>query len=823
MKKLLFLLLFSPALYGEDFLINDLSNGLYSNQSPNTIPDNSCQAIQNFTTDVEKLAVERQGYVKRDSTQLGGVKSVSGLWEFQDVDGNQWIISFSSRTFYKNTAGGTPTAFGPNITSDNIPDCAVNLGVIECTNQTDPVWWFNGTSTSTVSTAPKGASIEAWRNRFVIGNVSATQSTLYFSADGTTTTWTIGGNPTDAFTVQLGGANDGYQVTCLWGSYLDNLIAGRKRDLWAMSGFDQADVVLRNVSSEIGCLQDGTMREFDGSLVFLSGRGIEDMRGISIQNASEPIRNITDELVKNSGQDRSITQTTQIDFGAGTTDTAIYTDTETVAGNIQTTFPDLFSAFRNGTGGTKNVWTEYISGGTPPTCSFTSNGSELSISHSGNVIGECSVHTSTQVTDFKIGTTYYVNVSSLPLSTSGSPSALHFFSRPNTVSAPIITAGSIFDLVYNSSTNGRGYISSFTGGSVSSTTAYDFAIPSAIEVYMSTTTFTLTVNGSRAVNGTHSATTEKAYVYLSHKRFETDTASLRLDSFSITPQTFTYTSQLMNSGTLMTAWKPFISNQTTGGGTIQYYLGSTNTASIPAVVNYQLITNGSVPTIATGSYAVVKSSVITDTWDDQPVINDFTIAWSEGQSQPMKSWVYDRRYWLAFTTSTVGGAFNDRVLVYQRNRTWSLFKGINAASFAIWRDHLYFGNSDSTGYVYKFDEGNNDDGSDIESVIITKSYDLGTSPKEKSFKNVYVNYNGALNKSGTFVLDYKLNQVDSTQVNLSTFSMTENLPGSIRKAGFPRSQSVQGREISYTLRKNGTGDRLKLYGLWTVYNPKEIR
>jgi len=324
MKRLalLALLAVSPV-HADEFIIKDLSGGMYSNPSANRIPDNAATTIENFYTDVEPVAIERNGFEKKDSTVLGGTKPVTGLWEFVDNTGRQWIISYSSRTFYKNEIGGTPTAFGLTATVSQIPDCAVNLGKIWCVNGTDAGWSFDGTSTSTVSGMPLGTLIEPWRNRLIISNIGSAQSTVRVSADGDGTDWTLGSLATSPFAFQIGGANDGFSVTCLWKSYLDNFVIGRKKDLWYLSGFDQDDYQVRNVSAEIGCIQQGSMREFDGSLLFMSGRGMEEARGYTITHISEPVRNITDEIVKNTASTRSNTQTSQSDFQAGTISTTL--------------------------------------------------------------------------------------------------------------------------------------------------------------------------------------------------------------------------------------------------------------------------------------------------------------------------------------------------------------------------------------------------------------------------------------------------------------------------------------------------------------------
>jgi hypothetical protein len=149
--------------------------------------------------------------------------------------------------------------------------------------------------------------------------------------------------------------------------------------------------------------------------------------------------------------------------------------------------------------------------------------------------------------------------------------------------------------------------------------------------------------------------------------------------------------------------------------------------------------------------------------------------------------------------------------------------GINAASFATWRDALYFGNSNSTGYVYKFDVGNTDDGGAITSRIATKSYDLGAFKNDKDFENLYVNFLGnASSFTGSFTASYDLDR-SGQNYSLGTANLNEATGQVAAKFPFSLSNPVQGREIQYKIVKSGTGDRLKLYELGTVFTLLEAQ
>jgi len=825
MKRLCFLslLLISPLLLAQtnQFEVPDLSGGMASDPSPNRIADNAANRIQNFFTDVEKMAIERNGYAKKDTTVLGNTKAVKGLWRFLDNTGREWIISFSSRTFYKNTIGVTPTTLGTPTTSDQVPDCASNLGKFWCVNGTDYLWWFDGTSTATVTSAPKGKLIENWRNRLAIGNITGSISTVRFSEASDGTSWTIATNPTSPYSIQIGGSNNGQNITCMYGVYRDNLIITNKYQVWAHSGFDQTDVVTRNINSQIGCIEDGSVQEFNNSLIFISNRGIEEMSGLSIENISEPIRDIVDEVIKNSANEKAIVQTTSAQWDAGTFVPDVYIDTETTSGSIAFDWPDYFTSFQNGDGSTKDKWVEFASGGTGGDASVTSG--QLNLQNDGSGLGRINVRTTDQMANFQPGTTYHFTLVDMPEDTGGL-SDFYFTLSPNatTSSNPDILSDN-FVMVFESTTASSVFLQSVsTDSALCTSCSGDIALPIAVEVLLSTTVWQVKFNSVLIASGTHSMPKRTPYLYMSYQKGSSGSGTTLIDNFGVMPQTCTYTTQVLNPGINVVSWGVF--NVSDSGATLSYEFGA---STEPAIADFNssswtAIANGAVPTNSTAAYAGIRAKITASTWTAVPVIEDFTIHWNEGTNPAVVSEIEDRRYWVSITTSGASTPNNDTILVYQRNRTWTMIKGINAASFTNWRNRLYFGDSTGIGYVYRYGDGSSDDGSSITSRIITKSYDLGKFHNEKSFKNLFVNFNGKAASAGNFSVSYSLDQ-SSTLISLGDMLMSNISPTSIKKMPFPLSDIVEGREIQYSLTKSGKTERLKLYDMLTEFELKEAR
>lgn len=825
MKKYLFILFFFPGISWavnpteQSFSISDFSGGMNSYMSPNKIPDNALVWTQNFYTDIENSCIERNGYIKRDTTSLGGqgVTSVAGLWTFVDTSGNEWAISFSSRTFYKNKFGDAPTAITGFVqTTDNEPSCTVNLGKFWCVDGTDYLHWFDGTSTGDVTGAPIGRIIVSWRTRIAIARISGSQTSIQFSGDGDGTNWTVGGLETDSFIVPFGASNDGYYIRCVYSTYLDNLIVGRKYDLWAMSGFGAQTFQTRQLSNEVGCLEQDTLKESENSLRWLSNRGVEEMQGSNIQLISEPVRNLIDPIVQNQNNDRFA----NLDLSNGTG--TVFIDTITSPGKVQLMFPDYFTTLRDGTVGTKYVYVKDSQSG-----SVSIDSQRLKIVSGTDVNHWPNIRTVQKVATLNISTTFYFEVNSvdnIPI-TAGN---YIYYGLVLTSTAP--TAGSDatpgIDVLFKSTSNScieklnvyddNGRATVLDGLGIRTPFSVTFNVYDnkwQLDVRELSGSSYLTYSGTQVVQNT------SVYALLLNMG-PIAPCNVYIDNFGVSPQTGTYTTPAISIGNVITRWNSISLTDTLNSGSIQYQF---NAASSTAFYesSWTTISDRGTPSNSTNTYAAVRATFTITAATQTPTWNSGIISWQEGSRKPTKATVYSRRYWLSFTTSTAGSAPNDTVLLFQRNRTWTVFKGINAASFHTWRDKLHFGNSNNTGYVYKFDTTNADDGSDITSQLITKSYDGGIAYREKDFRNLWTSYTGATTFSGSFSLGYTLDRDYS--FSLGSANMNEGNGQVSAKFPFSLNNALQGREIQYTLTKSGTGDRLKLHDLTTKFYVKEER
>ncbi len=326
MRRLLIGLLLLPGLsWGEEtFSLPRFTDGLYTRYSANATPAGALSESLNvlIDEDADGIVVARHGYNKYNATAITNTKSVRGLWPFDASDGTKYMVAFSSAAFYKTTGDGSWTAItgASGYSSSKDFDCVQTIGKLWCANG-DTVFWWDGTSTATVSGAPLGNLIDRFRNRVLISGITGSKGRVRGSAELDGTDYAVQtGVPLISSTpisIAFGGADDGEEITCLMGVYQDVFIVGKRNSLWGLYGFDRTNFGVRELSREVGCIEDRSVREKNNCLYWLSLRGVEKFCGASIERVSDPIRDNIDTIVSISGNPRSAVDNFQADFQAG--------------------------------------------------------------------------------------------------------------------------------------------------------------------------------------------------------------------------------------------------------------------------------------------------------------------------------------------------------------------------------------------------------------------------------------------------------------------------------------------------------------------------
>ena len=326
MAWLLCLLLALPVagqeLQEESLEIKNLGScGLVTRYASSQINNACLQEALNIYLDEDAGISRRGGFAKYNTTALTDTKSARGLWEFRANDGTEYMVVLSSQTMFQSNGQGSFSAIsglnGLSATQDM--DCSQCLGKLWCVNGSNALFSWDGSSTQTVSGSPTCQAIDCFRNRVVQANCSGTLSQLRLSGELDGADYTISAAPvsTSPASISVGGVNDGNKLTGIIGVYQDVLVLGKEDSTHGLYGFDRRDFAMRDISREVGLVDNRSAREKQGSLYWLSKRGVEKMTGPSITRVSDPVRDLIDTIIVAGGNSRSVTDTTQTDFQAG--------------------------------------------------------------------------------------------------------------------------------------------------------------------------------------------------------------------------------------------------------------------------------------------------------------------------------------------------------------------------------------------------------------------------------------------------------------------------------------------------------------------------
>ncbi len=178
------------------------------------------------------------------------------------------------------------------------------------------------------------------------------------------------------------------------------------------------------------------------------------------------------------------------------------------------------------------------------------------------------------------------------------------------------------------------------------------------------------------------------------------------------------------------SWGNLQSLNNAGNGSLTYYVstGTTCDSVQQATATWTAQSINTTIGVSTAAYIGVRvllGGITTFDPNNVPTLNSITVNWNSAAGRPrMATQVFDNRYWMAFTTSTVTVAYNNNVLVFDSMGHWSQFQGINASSLLTYKRILYAGSSLSDGKVITENTGNNDLGQPILFDFRTPDYEL---------------------------------------------------------------------------------------------------
>lgn len=341
MKKLLLSLLFLATVnvFATEepryFSVTNFGGGLNSNYSSLTIADDEVQDALNVFFDADNSVVKRNGFATYGTT---GTFAFTNGWTYTDSSNNNWIVVLSSDAIRASDGDGTFSiviATVPTPTESLVG--AVNAeGRIYFVDQIQGVYYWAGSGTATkVSGSPLGSLITEYKGRvWVSGEAQPNQNRLSASKYLDGTTWTTGTLATDPITyiVGLNDRSDG--ITSMFSGLNDAIYLTKNKSIYALFGFDQTDFQVSVITSESGCLDQGSVQPYANGLVCVSQRGLEYFDGVNISLISKKIRNKIASALSSNFSQRSWTLTSKADWDSGTISTTSWLSTSITEGSI---------------------------------------------------------------------------------------------------------------------------------------------------------------------------------------------------------------------------------------------------------------------------------------------------------------------------------------------------------------------------------------------------------------------------------------------------------------------------------------------------------
>lgn len=279
----------------------------------------------------------------------------------------------------------------------------------------------------------------------------------------------------------------------------------------------------------------------------------------------------------------------------------------------------------------------------------------------------------------------------------------------------------------------------------------------------------------------------------------------------------------------VTNWGLFTCNVTnTGGGTLSFAVstGTSCNQVTRTTATWTDQANNTTISVATAPFIAYRPlfdfSSATSTFSSQLAILDCSFNWTEGSARPpVASQVYRDRYYLAYTSSTATGSSNDHLLVLDRNDKWTVFDNHPCYSMAFYNRKLYCGSATDVGRVWLLDNGTDDDGTAISSIIRTKAFHFGMPERRKSYSRLYLDLEPSPDPTQTITLSalYTLERSTPTY-SLGNIDLNED-PGSIMtpRIPFPLSNPVTGRYLQLGLESHGLNSPWRLFSGRLYFSP----
>lgn len=263
------------------------------------IDDCDFQDGRNFLTDRGYLE-KRPGSLRVIDTVNDGFPVQYGK-EFITQSNVKTLILHSGTTVYATDFSSAPVA----ITTVNVNGTIDSVSAFNrhfFVTGYDTPFYYDGASVVQVSSIPTCTFIEFAYERLWCANATGAESTLYASAFGDYTDWTIPDPlPADAPNSFTFDRQDGKPLTGLFYSPY-GILAFKRTKMFVLRGVDNDDFTKQRISDSIGCVDDRSIQLVDGRVTWLGedgvyqwagGIGAPELISRDIDTTIRSVRNIT--------------------------------------------------------------------------------------------------------------------------------------------------------------------------------------------------------------------------------------------------------------------------------------------------------------------------------------------------------------------------------------------------------------------------------------------------------------------------------------------------------------------------------------------------
>ena len=271
--------------------------------------------------------------------------------EFVTQANVKYLLLHSSQTLYATTFDGNVPVAIATVNVNSVMDSVSAYDKHFFTNGYDASFYYDGASIVTVSSMPMGKYIEFAYERVWEANVPGYESTLYASAFGDYTDWTIPGSPlpADSPTSFTFDQQDGNQLTGIFYSPYGILVFKRNKT-FVLKGQDNDNFKKYRISDNIGCVDDRSVQLVDGVVLWLGEKGVYKWAGglgepeIISRDIDETIKDVQNIISRTNA--RVITSPTDFAQGQSTLNSPSYSwSSSIVAGSL---VPSTWSSTANG-------------------------------------------------------------------------------------------------------------------------------------------------------------------------------------------------------------------------------------------------------------------------------------------------------------------------------------------------------------------------------------------------------------------------------------------------------------------------------------------